>query len=175
MLQYSLTGSERSRDTICSTLGYRKESIDEPDLGDHRFIRSYSLFVTLDRYLYRLGNHHGEFLFLPLLIGDDSNCAVGGIDTFFNDGIHCPYTGKSKRNEDLMGEHKLLDATDGISTSNFIPLLYRWSEIPFLIRYCFQINTTLKEESALFSKLWKWVLKSIEDLSQKTRSQFNRQ
>ena len=143
MLKDCLSSSERSRDTVCTTLCNREECVDKSDLGNHRLIRSYSFFIALDRNLNRLSDDHREFFLLTFIVGDDSHCITNRINTLLNNRLHCPNTRKCEWNEDFMSKQQFLYRTDSISARYFVSFLYAWSKLPIFIWNRIQINTTL--------------------------------
>ena len=164
MLENSLSCSERTRNTVCTTLGDREECIDDPDSRHHRICRPHALLISFDSYLYRLSDDHGELFLVSILISDRTYCLMRPVHAVLSDGLYRPLPLKGERNEYHMGEKAFWNSSERISGNDFITDLLRCGEFPFLIWKRIKINTSLKEESAFLRKFRKRVLKTIEYL-----------
>ena len=74
VLKYSLSCTERSRDTECSALCNRQECINCTELSYQRFIRTKSFLIALVCLFNRLCNNHAQVHLFTLAVFDHTDC-----------------------------------------------------------------------------------------------------
>ena len=174
MLQNGLSCSERTRDAECSALGNRKECVDDSYLHDEGLIRPEALLIAVDRFLDWPAENHGELSLLTLRALDRGYVVTDVVCALSDNGCDFPVNIiKTERNHDLVGEDPLRDGTQCIAGSEFVTNIADRSELPVLVRDRVKVHSPLEEEAAVLCKRRKRILKSVVDLSQKTRPELD--
>ena len=128
-----------------------------------------TLFVALYGFLDGLREHHGKLFFVAVLVLDNSYggpYVVGARPDYGLDLPAAPF--KGERDHDPVLEEPFGDAAYHVSGGDGIPCLDAGRELPAAVRDGIQIDASFEEESALFRKLRKRVLKPVEDLGEKS-------
>jgi len=82
LLKNGFPRAERTGDTVGSTLGHRKEGVDDPVPGDHRLLRLQALDVAIHGPFYRPGKCHGYVFLDPVPVLDDRDRIIDRIIAF---------------------------------------------------------------------------------------------
>ena len=135
MLKNSFTSTERSRNTVCTTLRNWVECIDQTYLSNHWFSWSKTFCITVNSTFYRPFKCHLKFVIISFFICNNSNSIFDCITSCRSYRFYCVHSKFIKWNKDFVCKRSFWHSTYIVPSYNFITRFCSWCPFPFFISW----------------------------------------